>query len=118
QIATGGLSPAEIAFPLRSLLATHQNIDVVMGEVKEINKEEKWLKTDSGKMEFDYLVLACGSTYSYFNSPQWEPFAPGLKTIRQATEIRRRVFSAFEKAEKENLPEAQKPYLTFVVVGG
>lgn len=116
QIATAGLSPAEIAYPLRALLSGYENIEILMGEVKEINKEEKWLKTDTNTVSFDYLILACGSTYTYFNSPQWEPFAPGLKTIPQATEIRKRVFEAFEKAERE--PTNQKGYLTFVVVGG
>lgn len=118
QVATAGLSPAEIAYPLRALLAEFPNVNVLLGEVQEINKEEKWIRTESNKVSFDYLILACGSTYTYFNSPQWEPFAPGLKTISQATEIRRRVFLAFEEAEREELPERQKPHLTFVVVGG
>lgn len=118
QVATAGLSPAEIAYPLRGILAGYSNVNVLLGEVLEINKEEKWLKTDINTVHFDYLILACGSTYTYFNSPQWEPFAPGLKTISQATEIRRRVFVAFEEAERHPDPEKQKPYLTFVVVGG
>ncbi len=101
QVAMAGLSPAEIAYPLRALLARHPNIDILLGEVQEIHKKEKWLKTEQNRLSFDYLILACGSTYTYFNSPQWEPFAPGLKTIAQATEIRRRVFLAFEEAERE-----------------
>ncbi|HXH76449.1 MAG TPA: NAD(P)/FAD-dependent oxidoreductase [Bacteriovoracaceae bacterium] len=118
QVAMAALSPAEIAYPLRQLLAGKKNVNILLGEVAEINKEEKWIKTESNKIDFDYLILACGATYTYFNSPQWEPFAPGLKTIAQATEIRRRVFLAFEKAERESDPEKQKPLLTFVVVGG
>jgi NADH:ubiquinone reductase (H+-translocating) len=102
QVAMAALSPAEIAYPLRALLTKNKNIDILLGEVCKINKEEKWIETETNKIHFDYLVLACGSTYTYFNSPQWEPFAPGLKTINQATEIRRRVFLAFEKAEREN----------------
>ncbi|MFP5386099.1 MAG: NAD(P)/FAD-dependent oxidoreductase [Bacteriovoracia bacterium] len=118
QVATAGLSPAEIAYPLRGILSGYPNVNVLLGEVQEINKEEKWLRTELNKIEFDFLILACGSTYTYFNSPQWEPFAPGLKTISQATEIRRKVFLAFEEAEREILVEKQKPHLTFVVVGG
>lgn len=118
QVATAGLSPAEIAYPLRGILSGYPNINILLGDVQEINKEEKWVKTESNTVEYDYLILACGSTYTYFNSPQWEPFAPSLKTIAQATEIRRRVFLAFEEAEREVNPEKQKPHLTFVVVGG
>lgn len=118
QVAMAGLSPAEIAYPLRSLLSSHDSVEILLGQVKEINKEEKWLKTDTNQIHFDYLILACGSTYTYFNSPQWEPFAPGLKNIMQATEIRRRVFLAFEKAEREADPKKQEFYTTFVVVGG
>lgn len=118
QVAMAGLSPAEIAYPLRSLLSGKDNVEVLLGEVKEINKEEKWVKTETNTVPFDHLILACGSTYTYFNSPQWEPFAPGLKTIPQATEIRRRVFLAFEKAERETDKKKQDFYTTFVVVGG
>src|SRR5690606_5796488 len=72
QVAMAGLSPAEIAYPLRALLTNEKNVDVLLGEVKEINKLEKWVKTDTNKVSFDYLILACGSTYTYFNSPEWE----------------------------------------------
>jgi NADH dehydrogenase len=118
QVATAGLSPAEIAYPLRGILSGYENINILLGEVQEVNKEEKWIKTEKNTISFDYLILACGSTYTYFNSPHWEPYAPSLKTIAQATEIRRRVFLAFEEAERASTPEEQKPYLTFVVVGG
>lgn len=118
QVAMAGLSPAEIAYPLRSLLAGRPNVDILLGTVIEINKTEKWISTETNIIFYDYLILACGSTYTYFNSPQWEPYAPGLKTIQQATEIRRRVFLAFEKAERENYPEAKAMLRTFVVIGG
>lgn len=117
QVAMAGLSPAEIAYPLRALLA-HNNVQVLLGEVQEINKEEKWLRTEANKIDFDYLVLALGSTYTYFNSPEWEPFAPGLKTINQATEIRKRVFLAFEEAERAQDEVVREKFTTFVVVGG
>jgi NADH dehydrogenase len=118
QVAMAGLSPAEIAYPLRALLAPRTDIEILLGEVQLVNKEEKWIQTDSNRIDYDYLVLACGSTYTYFNSPQWEPFAPGLKTIEQATEIRRKIFLALEMAERERDKNKQKPHLTFVIVGG
>ncbi|HXH31096.1 MAG TPA: NAD(P)/FAD-dependent oxidoreductase [Bacteriovoracaceae bacterium] len=118
QVAMAALSPAEIAYPLRSLLSGHEGVEILLGRVEEINKEEKWVRTDSNTVRFDYLILACGSTYTYFNSPQWEPFAPGLKNLTQATEIRRRVFLAFEKAEREEDPTKKVAHTTFVVIGG
>lgn len=118
QVAMAALSPAEIAYPLRMLLSGHDNIEILLGEVLEINKEHRWLKTERNQLHFDYLILSCGSTYTYFGSDQWKPFAPGLKTIQQATEIRRRVFLAFEKAERETDVAIQNACLTFVVVGG
>ncbi len=118
QVATAALSPADIAYPLRSILRA-PNIDILLGHVEEINKEEKWLMTAEGnRIDFDYLILSCGSTYTYFNSPQWEKFSPGLKNITQATEIRRKVLLAFEDAERESDPEKRNAFLTFVVVGG
>jgi NADH dehydrogenase len=117
QVAMAGLSPAEIAYPLRALLSNN-NVQVLLGEVKVINKEERWIQTETNKIDYDFLILACGSTYTYFNSPQWEPFAPGLKTIAQATEIRRRVFLAFEEAERAQDKATQDKFTTFVVVGG
>lgn len=118
QVAMAALSPAEIAYPLRSLLAGYDDVEILLGKVEEINKEEKWVRTETNTVNFDYLILACGSTYTYFNSPQWEPFAPGLKNLTQATEIRRRVFLAFEKAEREEDEKKKQAHMTFVVVGG
>lgn len=118
QVATAALSPADIAYPLRAILRG-QNIEIILGHVHEINKEEKWLSTLEGnRLEYDYLILSCGSTYTYFNSPQFEDFAPGLKNITQATEIRKKVLLAFEEAEREKDPKKRESLLTFVVVGG
>lgn len=119
QVAMAALSPAEIAYPLRAMLGKIPNVRILLGEVTGIDKEKKSISTKDGQsLPYDYLILACGATYTYFNSPQWELLAPGLKTINQATEIRRRVFLAFERAEKSQDPNAQKAELTFVVVGG
>lgn len=117
QVAMAGLSPAEIAYPLRALIRG-ESTEVLLGEILEINKTEKWLITEKNKIHYDYLILACGSTYTYFNSPQWEQFAPGLKTITQATEIRRKVFKAFEEAERAEDKSIHDMYMTFIIVGG
>ena len=117
QVAMAGLSPAEIAYPLRALIRG-ESTEVLLGEILEINKTEKWLLTEKNKIHYDYLILACGSTYTYFNSPQWEQFAPGLKTITQATEIRRKVFKAFEEAERAEDKSIHDMYMTFIIVGG
>jgi len=118
QVAMAGLSPAEIAYPIRSLLSEHENVRVLMGEVQGIHLTEKEVRGDFGALKFDYLLVATGAQHSYFGHRDWEEFAPGLKTLEQATEIRRRVLSAFEMAERETDPEKQKAFLTFVVVGG
>lgn len=119
QVAMAALSPAEIAYPLRAMFGRIPNVRILLGEVIGIDKAKKQITTKDGQsLDYDFLILSCGATYTYFNSPQWEPLAPGLKTISQATEIRRRVFLAFERAEKMTDPELQKSELTFVVVGG
>ncbi|MBY0371039.1 FAD-dependent oxidoreductase [bacterium] len=117
QVATAGLSPAEIAVPIRSLFSASSNTSVRLANVQKVDLPAQRLETDAGAFEYDYLILACGSKHSYFGHPEWEDFAPGLKTLEQATEIRRRVLTAFEKAECEQDPEKQKQLLTFVVVG-
>lgn len=118
QVATAALSPADIAYPLRAILRG-PNIEILLGHVNEIHKEEKWISTMEGnKLHYDYLILSCGSTYTYFNSPHFEEFAPGLKNITQATEIRKKVLLAFEEAERESDLEKRQSLLTFVVVGG
>ncbi|HZN37059.1 MAG TPA: FAD-dependent oxidoreductase, partial [Pirellulaceae bacterium] len=118
QVAMAGLSPAEIAAPIRSLLAGYRNIRVLQGEVRTLDLGGKKATVDFGELTFDYLILACGARHSYFGHDEWEEFAPGLKTLEQATEIRRRVLSAYEEAERNPLPEQRKRLLTFVIVGG
>jgi NADH:ubiquinone reductase (H+-translocating) len=117
QVATAGLSPAEIAVPIRSLLSQYANTSVQLAEVKQIHLADRTVETSFGLFPYDYLVLASGSQHSYFGNEAWEEYAPGLKTLEQATEIRRRVLSAFEMAERETDSEKQKKWLTFIVVG-
>ncbi|MCA9524327.1 MAG: NAD(P)/FAD-dependent oxidoreductase, partial [Myxococcales bacterium] len=118
QVAMAALSPAEIAVPIRTVLAKYKNIDVRMAEVREVDLEARRLRTDRGEVDYDYLVLACGARHGYFGHNEWERFAPGLKRIEQALEIRKRVLTAFEMAEQIGDREEQRQYLTFVVVGG
>ena len=118
QVATAGLSPADIATPIRGLLSRFANIRVLRSEVTGVDLSGRSVETDAGAISYDYLLLACGSRHSYFGHEEWEPFAPGLKTIEQATEIRRRVLDAFEEAEKEADRQRQRALLTFVIVGG
>jgi NADH dehydrogenase len=113
-----GLSPADIATPIRSIVSKFKNTTVLLGEVKSVDAQENEIATDFGPIKFDYLILACGSTHSYFGHDEWEEFAPGLKTLEQATEIRRRVLLSFELAEREKDLQKRKSLLTFVVVGG
>jgi NADH dehydrogenase len=118
QVAMAGLSPAEIAAPIRSMLSRYSNIRVLLGTVESVNLSDNTVKTDIGTFPFDYLILACGATHSYFGHDNWEEFAPGLKNVEQATEIRRRVLTAFENAERAADPEERRKFLTFVIVGG
>jgi len=118
QVAMAALSPAEIAAPIRSMLSQYRNISVIQGKVTGVRPRHDMIVTDVGEYSYDYLVLACGARHSYFGHETWEKYAPGLKTIEQATEIRRRVLMAFEAAEREENAKQQKKYLTFVIVGG
>lgn len=118
QVATAGLSPADIAAPIRSILSEFRNIRVLLGEVQSIDLVRNVALGICTEIQFDYLVLCCGATHSYFGHEEWEEFAPGLKTLEQATEIRRRVLKAFELAECSADNEERKTLLTFVVVGG
>jgi NADH:ubiquinone reductase (H+-translocating) len=118
QVATAGLSPADIAAPLRSMLSQYSNVTVLLGEVRKIELNRNVAITDIGEFSYDYLILCCGATHSYFGHDEWEEYAPGLKTIEEATEIRRRILLAFEQAERVTDPEERRKYLTFVVVGG
>jgi NADH dehydrogenase len=118
QVATAGLSPAEIAGPIRSILSRHANIRVFQGTVNAVHFDRGQIDTDFGPLEYDSLILACGAQHSYFGHDGWEEFAPGLKTIEQATEIRRRILQAFENAERSEDRDRRKFYLSFVIVGG
>ncbi|MCK4794659.1 MAG: NAD(P)/FAD-dependent oxidoreductase [Desulfobacteraceae bacterium] len=118
QVTTAGLSPAEIAVPIRNIFSKYKNVRVVKGEVTSIDLKKKAIQTDIGELGYDYLVLACGVRPSYFGNEKWEQFAPGLKTIEQATEIRRRILTAFEKAETDDDSKRKAQLLTFIVIGG
>lgn len=118
QVAMAGLSPADIAAPIRSLLSRCNNVRVLQGTVEHVDAHQRKARGDFGEIAFDYLVMACGAQHSYFGHEAWEEFAPGLKTLEQATEIRRRVLSAFERAERAVDPAERRKLLTFVIVGG
>lgn len=119
QVATGALSPANIAAPLRGLLHKQKNAEVLLGEVVDIDPDAKQVMLrDGDAIPYDSLIVAAGSTHSYFGHDEWEPFAPGLKTLENATLIRGRVLSAFERAERAESDEQRRRWLTFVVVGG
>lgn len=118
QVATAGLSPGEIAAPVRSILRSNKNIEVLMAEVTGFDLERRLVETPDGDIPYDYLIVAAGATHSYFGHDDWEPFAPGLKTIEDALEIRRRVLLAFELAERQAAAGETASALNFVVVGG
>jgi NADH dehydrogenase len=118
QVATGFLSPGEIAAPLRYVLNRQKNTRVLLGEVVDIDPgAREVILTDGALLPYDTLVVATGSTHHYFGHPEWAHLAPGLKTVEDATEIRTRILLAFERAEKETDPEKRSAELTFVVVG-
>jgi len=119
QVGTGSLSPANIAAPLRSILRSQKNLSVLLGEVTDFDLATHEVVLEDGeRVSFDYLVVATGSTHHYFGHPEWEQYAPGLKTVEDATEIRQRLLVAFEDAERANDEAAARRLLTFVVVGG
>lgn len=118
QVAMAGLSPADIAAPIRSLLSAYKNISVLQGTVKGGNLQSRTVSTDFGDLEYDYLLLCCGAQSTYFGHDEWESHAPSLKSIPQATEIRRRVLTSFEDAERTDNAEERRKLLTFVVIGG
>ena len=117
QVAMAGLSPADIAAPIRSLLSNQRNVEVICGEVQQVIPTENRVTTTIGDLDYDYLLLACGAMHSYFGNQQWEPNAPGLKSLEQAIEIRRRVLQAFEQAELTENAEKRRQHMTFVVGG-
>ena len=119
QVALAVLSPADIAQPIRSIVRDHKNVDVLMDEVIAIHTAERHVELKAGpRIEYDYLILATGSTHSYFGKNEWATLAPGLKTVEDATEIRRRVLLAFELAERQMLETGTHPALNFVIIGG
>lgn len=118
QVATAGLSPGEIAAPIRSILRGYKNIEVLMSEVTGFDLERRAVETGESKIPYDYLIVAAGASHSYFGHDEWEPLAPGLKTIEDALEIRRRVLLAFELAERQAAAGDGQSQLNFVVVGG
>ena len=118
QVATGGLSAPEIAAPLRSILRRQGNVEVLMAEVVAVDVARRVVVLTGGEMPYDYLILATGATHSYFGHGAWARDAPGLKSLEDALEIRRRLFVSFEKAERETDDAARRAWLTFVVVGG
>jgi NADH dehydrogenase len=118
QVATGGLSPGEIASPLRVVLRAHQNTEVLLGEVVDLDAQGRRVILRDGEAAYDDLIVATGATHHYFGNDQWAPLAPGLKTVEDATEIRSRVLDAFERAEREPDLDKRRAWLTFVIVGG
>jgi NADH dehydrogenase len=117
QVALAVLSPAEIASPVRTVLRRGRNVEVLLGVVIGFDLEKRLVRIDGLELPYDYLIVAAGATHAYFGHPEWEEFAPGLKTLEDALEIRRRVLLAFEKAELEVIAGRACPPLTFVVIG-
>jgi NADH:ubiquinone reductase (H+-translocating) len=118
QVATAGLSPGEIAAPIRWILRAYSNIEVLLEEVVDFTLQQKKVITKEQALDYDFLIIASGAAHAYFGHQEWEPFAPGLKTIEDALEIRRRVLLAFELAERQNPDGPSESPLQFVVIGG
>ena len=118
QVATAALSPADIAWPIRHILRPQRNATVLMEEVRGVDPERKCIQTQFGEIPYDYLVIATGSTHSYFGHDDWSRFAPGLKRIEDGTRIRRSILIAFERAEVMTDEDQRRRLLTFVIVGG
>jgi NADH dehydrogenase len=118
QVATGALSPGEIASPLRAVVGRNRNTEVVLAEVRDLDAANRRLITDNGELPYDELIVATGATHSYFGHDEWAKVAPGLKTIENATAIRSRLLAAFEWAERETDPVKRREWLNFVIVGG
>ena len=118
QVATATLNPANIASPLRHIFRSVDNLEVLLAEVESIDVPHKLVKLTDGEVAFDYLIVAAGASHSYFSHDEWAEHAPGLKSLEDAVEIRRRILLAFEAAEREDDPRAKREWTTFVVVGG
>jgi NADH dehydrogenase len=117
QVATAALNPSDIASPIRRILRHQGNVEVLLAEAIAIDADRKTVLLTDGELPYDFLIVATGATHSYFGHDDWEPYAPGLKTIRDALEIRRRVLTAFERAEREPDPDRRAAWMTFVIVG-
>jgi NADH dehydrogenase len=118
QVATAGLSPADIASPIRGILRDQKNTNVILAEVSHVDLERKEVAAEGLRIDFDHLIVATGAQHAYFDHPDWAAYAPGLKTIDDATYLRRRILLAFEKAETEPVAAERRRLLNFVVVGG
>jgi NADH:ubiquinone reductase (H+-translocating) len=118
QVATAALSPADIAAPVRAVLSKFKNVEVILAEVQSVDVEGRKVKTADLEFDYDYLILATGARHSYFGHNDWEKLAPGLKSLEDAIELRRRILMAFEYAEKTNDEAARKAAMTFVIIGG
>lgn len=118
QVATAGLSPADISAPIRHILRKQKNTTVLMAEVTGVDLQQQLVFTPDSSISYDYLVIATGASHSYFGHDEWAPYAPGLKTIVDATSLRRKVLLAFEAAEMETDPDKVRELLTFVLIGG
>ena len=118
QVATAALSPADIATPIRSVFSENKNVEVLLGEVKSVDKEKKKVFFNGFEIDFDYLIIATGSRHSYFGRDEWEKFAPGLKTLNDALKIRENILLSLESAELEKDPVKRQKYLNFVIIGG
>lgn len=118
QVASAALNPSDIAAPIRSLLGMHKNTRVILAEAVGCNLEQKTLQLREGALSYDYLIAAAGATHSYFGKEEWSKDAPGLKTVEDALDIRRRVLLAYEAAEREADPAIRNAWMTFVIIGG
>jgi len=118
QVATAALSPADIAAPVRAILSGCKNVEVILAEVESVDVDAKKIKTDDQDIDYDYLILATGARHSYFGHNEWEKLAPGLKSLEDAIELRRRMLMAFEYAEKITGEAARKAAMNFVIIGG
>ena len=118
QVATAALSPADIAAPIRAILSKCRNVEVILAEVESVDIDAKKVKTVDLQIDYDYLILATGSRHSYFGHSEWEKLAPGLKSLEDAVELRRRILMAFEYAEKITDENARRAAMNFVIIGG
>jgi NADH dehydrogenase len=118
QVATAALSPADIAAPVRGILRNYENVEVILAEVQSVNVNLKKVNIGDREIDYDFLILATGARHSYFGHPEWEKLAPGLKSLEDAVEIRRRILMAFEYAEKITDEAARRAAMTFVIIGG